>query len=261
MNRLSKKIDVIIRIIVILGILFIYPFSLLKMKIILLLFILLLFILTLFMVLYIRLLLLDKKIYNCDFKELKPTFEKIIEGKTPISKFYYKSRAFMFFYYINDIDKLTKLKDKEIVKYKNTNDSVQKILRCIHLMEYFILSKEIDQAKELQKDLYNMLRTVNLDYNYLTKKKILFMYENLKYDIIFSESNYDKKLLEEAEKYYLLKFKTEDKMLYKLIISNCLVTIYEKLGDKEKAKEYAEFLIANHKDYYVDSKRIAKYSK
>lgn len=193
-----------------------------------------------------------------------------------------------------NIDEFINKTNKLIKSYENKNQTLRFKLSLIYA---YIQTNKLEEASKLLENFGNIYNDISYDV-FIRSEILLYTCElNLKIkEYAKAENSFNQvkniiqkeRLLESSTfspiiyHYYLLldckiKCLKNDKktfndieealtsninytMLEKVKCADELVTIYEKLGNKEKAKEYAKFLIENHKDYYVDPKRITKYS-
>lgn len=202
------------------------------------------------------------KLYNdCDFIKLVSKLEKKYNKNTNNRiKPLYESYLFMCYYYLHVFDKLKPLINRIEDEYSKMKNTINKIDYNYYLFDYYIDLNNYDKVLQHRNEMKKLLQTINLDYNKERKKIYLSDYFIMTYRIALIETKTNKKILQEAEEHFLNEFNNEE-LVRKVSSANQLVTIYERLDNEEKAKEYADFVIKNHKDYYIDPKRIAKYSK
>lgn len=198
---------------------------------------------------------------NCNFIELEKEVEKKYnENRKSITKPLYELCLRSCYSYLHEFNKAKPFVDRIETKYSKTKDSVKKIKYNYYLFSYYFGIKDHDKIIKLRDDMKRLLQTVNIDYNRNDKQDYLSNYYGMNYRISLCEEKTDKKILQEAEEYFLKGFNDEI-LSNKVTNAINLITIYEKLGNEKKAREYADFVIKNHKDYYIDEEIFAKYSK
>lgn len=198
---------------------------------------------------------------DCNFIELEKELEKKYnENRKYITKSIYEFCLLTCYSYLHEFDKEKPFVEKLENEYSKTKDSIKKIKYNSYLFNSYFNIKNYDKVIKLRDDMKRLLQTVNIDYNRNDKQDYLEIYYSMNYRIALCEEKTDEKILQEAEKYYLERF-NDKTLLFKVKSAINLVTIYEKLGNEKKAREYADFVIKNHKDYFIDEEKFAKYSK
>lgn len=199
---------------------------------------------------------------NCELNELiKKLEKKYKENNKSKMKSLYMDYLFMCYCLTHELDKIKPLVNKIENELSNMKDSTNKIEYIINLFNYYLIIKDYDKTMELRDEMKRLLRTVNIDKNRNIKQKYLSSYYSMNYRIALYTDKTDKKILQEAEKLYLERFNNNDVLIIKVFSAIELISIYEKLGNEKKAKEYADYVIKNHKDCYIEPERISKYSK
>lgn len=201
------------------------------------------------------------KLNNCEINDYIKSINVLLnyEGKKSFNINLCLSLANCYIL-VNDLESAKReLEITENIFHKGNCNMIDRFSYLNILYYLFMTTKDDEKAKKVCQELLELKSNVLMDKLNNKDRKIIEKYYN------YLELNNNRKSLSKEDnankqiEYWISYSKCSDTLLSKVDSSYHLIPLYEKIGNKEKAEDYAKYVLENHKDFYLDPTIMDKY--